>query len=587
MKTKKYWEKRKSQRMWEHMQFAEDTADQIAKVYGKASIYLTQETDKIFVRFKQKHGLSEREAYQLLNLMESPSIDELKKAVKRGSQTPEKLELLKKLEAPAYASRIRRLQDMQGEIDSMMRLVYNQEKSVSTAHYINLAHNAYNTSIFDIQQAVQLGFRFNQLSPGFVDKLLKSKWSGVNYSNRIWHNTQGLADTLKRELLVNLMTGRTDREAAEIIQNKMRSGAYEARRLVRTESAFIANEVETASYEECGIDSYIFCATLDMVTSQICREHDGKQYKLKDKKIGVNCPPLHPWCRSTTIAGIDDKALSKMKRRARDPETGELHQVPANMGYQEWFEVVAADESDIKNINDLKRKVKEKATSILTDEEIKIVKFKDLSNDFQKNFKKGLVNSDPRIKELLKREVPKLDLVELTGGRSKSIKRLNVIKIDTKGDPSTLAHEIFHQFDNQMKITKDGMFGHLLREDYKNFLSLNENDPAGYLLKNYPNIFWIKGGKTICGDEGKAISDIISGLTNNEINFGYGHTPEYWARKRSLDRESWAQFGRLLYQNEDEVIEIIKTVFPSYFKSANIKLEELVQWKLGQDGTGK
>lgn len=584
---KKYWEKRKSQRMWEHMQSAEDTADQIAKTYGKASIYLTQEMDKVFDRYKQKHTLSEEEAYQLLNMLEEPSVDELKKALKRSAKTSAKDELIKRIEAPAYSSRISRLQELQDEIDSMMKMVYNQEKSLSTRHYIKLANNAYYTSVFDIQQATGIGFRFNSLSPKLIDKLLKSKWSGVNYSNRIWKNTHDLSKTLKEELLVNLITGRTDREAAAIIQNKMRSGAYEARRLVRTESAFIANDMETASYEECGIDTYIFCATLDMKTSEICREHDGKRYKLKDKKTGVNCPPLHPWCRSTTIAGINDSALSKMKRRARDPETNELYQVPANMSYQEWLESVAVDESDIKNINDLKRKVKEKATSILTDEETKIVKFKDLNNDFQKNFKEGLVNSDSRVKELLKREVPKLDLVELSGGRSKSIKRLNVIKVDTKGDPSTLAHEIFHQFDNQMKITKDGLFGDLLREDYKNFLRLNENDPAGYLLKNYPNMFWIQGGKTRCGDEGKAISDIISGLTNNKINFGYGHSPEYWARKQSLDRESWAQFGRLMYQNDEKAVEIVKTVFPSYYKHANMKLEELVLWKLGQDGMVK
>lgn len=33
---------------------------------------------------------------------------------------------------------------------------------------------------------------------------------------------------------------------------------------------------------------------------------------------------------------IDDETLSKMKRRARDPETGEVELIPATMTYEEW-----------------------------------------------------------------------------------------------------------------------------------------------------------------------------------------------------------------------------------------------------------
>ena len=35
-KNEKYWQVRTAQRMWEHMQSAEETADQVAKVYAKA-----------------------------------------------------------------------------------------------------------------------------------------------------------------------------------------------------------------------------------------------------------------------------------------------------------------------------------------------------------------------------------------------------------------------------------------------------------------------------------------------------------------------------------------------------------------------
>ena len=46
---------------------------------------------------------------------------------------------------------------------------------------------------------------------------------------------------------------------------------------------------------------------------------------------------MHPWCRSTTIIGMDDKVLEGLQRRARDLETGENYLVSGNTAYKDWF----------------------------------------------------------------------------------------------------------------------------------------------------------------------------------------------------------------------------------------------------------
>ncbi|MFR1518139.1 MAG: minor capsid protein [Clostridia bacterium] len=118
--------------------------------------------------------------------------------------------------------------------------------------------------------------------------------------------------------------------------DKMGVGAMQARRLVRTESCYVANQAEMESYRECEIDKYRFVATLDLRTSEICATLDGKEFPVDKEQLGVNCPPMHPNCRSTTIAVFDKKIMDKMRRRAIDPETGEDVFVPANMDYAEW-----------------------------------------------------------------------------------------------------------------------------------------------------------------------------------------------------------------------------------------------------------
>ena len=142
---------------------------------------------------------------------------------------------------------------------------------------------------------------------------------------------------MKEALLVNLITGRTERETAEMLTKKFAGGSSKARRLIRTESCYLSNQLEMESYKECGIDKYQYLATLDLRTSEICQELDGKVFLVKDQQPGKNCPPMHPWCRSTTIAIIGEKMLEGMKRRARDPVTGKTYLVPASMNYREWY----------------------------------------------------------------------------------------------------------------------------------------------------------------------------------------------------------------------------------------------------------
>lgn len=323
--------------MFEYMQSAEDTSNEIAKLYQKSSGYLSAELDKIFERYKRKHHLTDAEAYRLLNsLHDKTSIDELKEALRAGDGVEK--DILAELESPAYRARLERLEQMQNQLDAVMQSVYRQERKINTSHYVDLANEAYYRSIFDIQQQTGLGFSFNLVDPEVIDRVINSKWSGANYSSRIWNNTQALAQDLKEELLVNLVTGRTDREAAEIIANKYAQGSSNARRLVRTESCNLANQMEMQSYEECGIEKYRFVATLDLETSKVCRKLDGKVFPVSEQQPGVNCPPMHPWCRSTTICLIDGMDMANMKRRARDPVTGKTNTVPADMTYQQWYE---------------------------------------------------------------------------------------------------------------------------------------------------------------------------------------------------------------------------------------------------------
>ena len=338
MKNDSYWENRAAWDMYHRMEDAEQTADLLAKVYRNSSMLLTYKAKDIFEKYMTKHGLSETQAWNLLNTMQDQtSLEELLNALRNKDSDETKQELLRELEAPAYRVRIERLQDLLRQVDTVMQEVYQQEQLFDTSFFQNLSEATYYRSIYNIQKQTGIGFSFSNISQKQIKQVLSMNWSGRHYSQRIWKNTQELSRTLKQELLVSLLTGRTDRETSEVIMNRCGAGAMQARRLVRTESCFLSGELTARSYEECGIEKYRYLATLDLRTSKICRELDGKIFSMKDRKAGKNYPPMHPWCRSTTISAIDEDELRNMKRRAYNPKTGRTETVPANMTYDQWY----------------------------------------------------------------------------------------------------------------------------------------------------------------------------------------------------------------------------------------------------------
>ena len=71
------------------------------------------------------------------------------------------------------------------------------------------------------------------------------------------------------------------------------------------EATYIQGDVDARAYEDTGVSEYEFVAVLDSRTSKICNELDGKKFQVKDRQAGTNYPPMHSFCRSTTIAVID------------------------------------------------------------------------------------------------------------------------------------------------------------------------------------------------------------------------------------------------------------------------------------------
>ena len=349
MKNKDYWTKRKANLIYEQMDKAEKQADKFDEIYKQSKAYLDKQINKVFDKFQRDYGLSERDARQVLkNMKDQKDLAELRKVLEARPNDPNIQRLLADLDSPAYTYRMKRLERLNDDLDRMRESMYRSEKSGSDAFYSDLMKDSYYKATFDLQQQTGLAYSFSNLPETEIKRLRGLKWTGEAYSDRIWSNTGALASSVKDELLVSLMTGRSVRDTSQAIAERFGVGQNNARRLIRTESAFFHNQMELLSYEDAEITKYKFVAVLDRRTSHICQEHDNKVYDTDKAVPGVNYPPLHPWCRSTTIAFDEDADYSKLKRRARNPETGKTELVPADMSYKEWYSKYVDGEEVVK-----------------------------------------------------------------------------------------------------------------------------------------------------------------------------------------------------------------------------------------------
>lgn len=313
---------------------SERVADEITKAYYKAS----KRIESQMVRTIQGLSALSDSKTAIKALIQDPDakvLKSLRKAVSTLPEGKEKQEALTLLSSPAYQFRLRRLQATIDNARKECEKLYKVELKDTTRSLRQCYNSAFAHTIYDIDRGFNTLHTFSMFPASRVNKLLRSRWSGENYSDRIWNSTNKLAASLKEQLLVSFMTGSGVTEAAAAIREEFQVSAHAARRLVRTETNFIANQSELDAYKRLGIEEYRYIATLDTRTSDICQSLDNRVFKIDDAKAGVNLPPMHPNCRSTTIMHDAEEPL---KERIAKDENGKSIYVPGNMSYKQWLQ---------------------------------------------------------------------------------------------------------------------------------------------------------------------------------------------------------------------------------------------------------
>lgn len=323
-KPSNYWDKRAIARLTEAEKQSEEYIKRINKLYDQAQRNIQRDIDNIYANYSKATGMDVQSLKTLLTKSETKKLwDELKR---QG---------LDQYVKGNYKARISRLEKLQAQLYAKVKELYPEEQKAHTELYKGVINNSYYKTIYDVQMGTGIDFAFSKIDENMTTALLNERWSGKNYSQRIWGNTDILAESLSEIIGGAMLSGQSIAKTTQQIRERFNVGKYYANRLVRTETNHFNNEADAMAYEEMDVDKYVFLATLDTRTSTICQELDNKAFPLKERQVGENFPPMHPNCRSKTRAYMGEEIEATLKRRARNPVTGK-NEIVGNISYKEW-----------------------------------------------------------------------------------------------------------------------------------------------------------------------------------------------------------------------------------------------------------
>lgn len=340
MESSEYWRKRALKLEARANKKGEALQKRLKREYTKAAKAIREKVDSFYMRYAKEQGLSYAEAVKALSRKEArewrKTIGEYVEEIKALPDGAAKSRLIAELDMRSYASQQDRLSTLAAQIDMEIDRLFVGAEQQMTATMSDILVDGYYRKSFDLQQRAGVISHIPRLSPEMVENVLTYPWSGADFSSRLWNHKNILIFNLRQTITQGLIQGQSIARMSKDLGDTLGKSYIVTERLIRTETNHFHAEADKSAYDAAGVEQYEYMATLDARTSDVCASLDGKVFKVKDAQVGVNYPPMHPWCRSTTVEYDPEDA-------ADWAASGEP--MPKSTTYEEWKK--RQDNSDI------------------------------------------------------------------------------------------------------------------------------------------------------------------------------------------------------------------------------------------------
>ena len=186
---------------------------------------------------------------------------------------------------------------MQGQLKNELQKLGDKQADLLSRRFMEQYKEIYNSVSLPSDAA------FSTISKETAQQMINQIWcaDGKSWSERIWGNTEKLAQTLNEELIHCVISGDKTTKLKQVLQERFNVSYNNADMLVRTEMAHIQTQAAQQRYKDYGIKQVEVWVDEDERTCPICAKHEGEKYYVTDRMP----VPFHPRCRCCMIPVIE------------------------------------------------------------------------------------------------------------------------------------------------------------------------------------------------------------------------------------------------------------------------------------------
>lgn len=301
LSNKSYWLKRSEELDKVATKVEKEVMKELSALYRDAFRSIEKEVNDFMMQYAKDHKLDYATVTQTLTPIDlaeyNQKIEELYAMYRDTGSEYIKIEI-DRLNARA---KITRLQALQDAINVELTKVTHEYQMTLEDTLIGLFTDQYK------EVSELLGIMAPVINREAIKTIIEYPYAGKMFSDRIWDNKDALVKHIKQNLTAGIIRGDSIQKMSRQLKKDLNVLYYQAERLVRTETNYAMNQGHLKGYADSGVvEKYEFLAAIDSRTSKLCKNQNGKVYKLSDATVGVNYPPLHPNCRSTVIPVLED-----------------------------------------------------------------------------------------------------------------------------------------------------------------------------------------------------------------------------------------------------------------------------------------
>lgn len=275
----------------------------IKEIYTQCYKELETQLATFLKRYTYANNLTIADTKKMLNTDE---LARFRYSIKGYLQEMDKLsieqaaQLKKELDILAGRTRVARIKELQTAIQvQLCKSAAKAEKTIKLQLESTVGYTYQDTK--EILKSNTLA----KLDHKAIQTIVDMDWNRSNYSKRLWANTSNLGQKLMKNVTTGIVQGNDYKQMTKRLMQDTQQGYFECRRILHTETSYAMEKAKEKVFKDTGIKQYKIVATLDKSTSEICKRMNGAIFSVKDKIIGVNCPPLHPFCRSVSVPIVE------------------------------------------------------------------------------------------------------------------------------------------------------------------------------------------------------------------------------------------------------------------------------------------